>query len=136
MQEMLTGSMWRVAWPWSLGVCGVVLVATSLPGVGGVVAGMLAAAVGGGAAAFWLGNARHSTAEDAASAAAFAGTGALLGAIVAFVFLGVTVGGDSNLRWGGLFVGLGFGLINLGLSTLSGALLWICANQTPTVARS
>jgi hypothetical protein len=124
------------AWLWPIGVCSLVLVVSQLPGTGGVIAAMLAATLGGGAAAFWLGNAARRTAEDAIGAAAFVGTGALLGTVAAFALFGVTVGRDSDARWGGLLLGFGFGLINLGVSTLSGLLVWIGVSQPPASTRA
>lgn len=89
----------------------------------------LAAVAGGAAAAFWLGDAVHASASSAARAAAIAGVGALLATVVAFTQLGVGFAGDAGRVWSGPLVGLGFGLINLGLSTLSGVLVWVAVSE-------
>jgi hypothetical protein len=49
---------------------------------------------------------------------------------------GCNTGDAHSNHWGGLLLGFGFGLTNLGVSPLSGVLVWIDVSQTPASARA
>jgi hypothetical protein len=123
----------RLAFPWVLGAFGIVLVAGLVPGMGLIMAAPVASLLIGGAAAFWLGKAAHDTATEAVRASATAGLGALLATVLAFAIVSRgDVGAIAELGlYGGLFVGFAVGLINLGLATLGGVLVWMAVGEPP-----
>jgi hypothetical protein len=123
----------RLVYAGVVGAFVIVLAASLVPGFGIILAAPIASLLIGGAAAFWLGHAAHDSAAAAAGASATAGLGALLATVLAFGILSRSdFGAIAELGLsGGLFVGFAVGLINLGLATLGGILVWMAVGEAP-----
>src|SRR5688572_15624725 len=134
-------------WYWTTGAFVLVLVATLVPGVVGLIVLAPLAALAVGAAAAWVRvHSEHATLGQAISTATTVGFGTLAASVVASLLLGLVLGSDPAIQdfvrasepypearlpfaWipplaamlGGL-AGLSLGLLNLALAALGGVL--------------